>query len=113
MSSFLEIVELVNGDIVLQRADGEGEALMTIHFSDESKAYLPEGRLEVARAMIHAGIETASQLEIVRSEPVAHSASVSVEAEVLSESLSETVSAVDADASLADDLTVPSDRVLH
>lgn len=68
VSSFLEIVELVNGDIVLQRADGEGDALMTIHFSDESKNYLPEGRLEVARAMIHAGIETASQLEIVRSE---------------------------------------------
>ena len=35
MSSFLEIVELVNGDIVLQRADGDGEALMTIRFSDE------------------------------------------------------------------------------
>ena len=71
MSSFLEIVELVNGAIVLQRADGEGEALMTIHFSDESKSYLPEGRLEVARAMIHAGIETASQLEIVRTDSTA------------------------------------------
>lgn len=62
MSSYLEIVELMNGDIVLQRADGKGEALMTIHFSDESKGYLPASRLEVARAMIHAGIETASQI---------------------------------------------------
>ena len=38
---FLEIVELVNGDIVLQRADGDGEPLMTIRFSDESKGYMP------------------------------------------------------------------------
>lgn len=72
MSSFLEIVELVNGDIVLQRADsegeGEGDALMTIKFSEESKAYMPNGRLEVARAMIHAGIETASQMQLVKPE---------------------------------------------
>ncbi len=66
VSAFLEIVELVNGDIVLQRADGDGEALMTIRFSEESKAYLPEERLEVARAMIHAGIESASQMEFVK-----------------------------------------------
>lgn len=68
MSSFLEIVELVNGDIVLQRADGDGEALMTISFSDESKTFMPNGRLEVARAMIHAGIETASQMQFVKSD---------------------------------------------
>ena len=68
MSSFLEIVELVNGDIVLQRADGDGEALMTIRFSDESKDYMPNGRLEVAKAMIHAGIETASEKQFVRSD---------------------------------------------
>ena len=68
VSSFLEIVELVNGDIVLQRADGDGEALMTIRFSDESKSYMPNGRLEVARAMIHAGIETASQMQFVKSD---------------------------------------------
>lgn len=68
LSSFLEIVELVNGDVVLQRADGDGEALMTIRFSDESKTYMPNGRLEVARAMIHAGIETASQMQFVKSD---------------------------------------------
>ena len=68
MSSFLEIVELVNGDIVLQRVDGDGEPLMTIRFSDESKGYMPNGRLEVARAMIHAGIETASEMQFVKSD---------------------------------------------
>ena len=69
MSSFLEIVELMNGDIVLQRADDDdGEALVTIQFSDESKAYMPSGRLEVARAMIHAGIEAASQIDFMQPE---------------------------------------------
>ncbi|MBT8138524.1 MAG: hypothetical protein KJP25_02055 [Gammaproteobacteria bacterium] len=100
MSSFLEIVELVNGDIVLQRADGEGEALMTINFSDESKAYLPEGRLEVARAMIHAGIETASQLEIVRAEPSPQDPAGQIES-------------LEAEAGLAEDFGDAADRVLH
>ena len=68
MSSFLEIVELANGDIVLQSADGDGEALMTIHFSDESKVYIPNGRLEVARSKIQAGIESASQLNLIQAE---------------------------------------------
>ncbi len=61
-SSFLEIVELPNGDIVLLRADGEGDPLVNIRFSDESKSYMPEARLEIARAMIQAGIETAVML---------------------------------------------------
>lgn len=61
-SSFLEIVELPNGDIVLLRADGEGDPLVNIRFSDESKSYMPDSRLEIARAMIQAGIETAVML---------------------------------------------------
>ncbi len=61
-ASYLEIVELPNGDIVLQRADGEGKPLLNIRFSNESKAYLTEGRLEVARAMIHAGIQAVAEL---------------------------------------------------
>ncbi|MFK7730033.1 MAG: hypothetical protein AB8B48_00275 [Pseudomonadales bacterium] len=61
-SSFLEIVELPNGEIVLLRADGEGEPLVNIRFSEESKTHMPEARLEIARAMIQAGIETAVML---------------------------------------------------
>ena len=59
-ASFLEIVELENGDIVLKRADSEDEPLLSIRFSDESREYLPEARLEVARAMIQAGAATNS-----------------------------------------------------
>ncbi len=62
-SSFLEIVEMPNGDIVLQRSDDDdGEPLVVIQFSEESRVYLMDGTLEVARAMIQAGIETAAQL---------------------------------------------------
>jgi hypothetical protein len=39
-SSFLEIVEMPNGDVVLQRADDDGEPLVVIQFSEETKVYL-------------------------------------------------------------------------
>jgi hypothetical protein len=61
-AALLEIVELASGEFVLRRAGGEGEALVRIVFSPESRAYLAEARLEVAKAMIEAGIQTAAQL---------------------------------------------------
>jgi hypothetical protein len=61
-SSFLEIVELANGDIVLQRAEDEGEPLVVIQFSEESRVYLMDNTLEVARAMIQAGIQAAASM---------------------------------------------------
>lgn len=61
-SSFLEIIELPNGDIVLKRADGDGEPLVSIRFSDESKHYMPDSKLEIARVMIQAGIEAAAEI---------------------------------------------------
>jgi len=61
-SSVLEIVELPNGDIALQRAGEEEEPLVLIQFSEATKVYLMDGSLEVARAMIQAGIEAAAEL---------------------------------------------------
>lgn len=61
-SSFLEIIELPNGDIVLKRADSDDEPLVNIHFSDESKHYMPDSKLEIARVMIQAGIEAAAEI---------------------------------------------------
>lgn len=61
-SSLLEIVELPNGEIVLQRAEDDGEPLVEIRFSDEARVYLMDGTLEVARAMIQAGIQEAARL---------------------------------------------------
>jgi hypothetical protein len=51
-----------NGDIVLQRSDDDGEPMVIIQFSEESRIYLMDGTLEVARAMIQAGIQAAAQL---------------------------------------------------
>lgn len=60
-ATLLEIAELANGDIVLQRADGEGTPLVRIRFSAESRAYLAGAHLGVAKAMIEAGIRAAAQ----------------------------------------------------
>lgn len=61
-ASVLEIVDLGNGEIVLQRADDDSEPLVTIRFSDESRVYLMDSGMEVAKAMIQAGIQAAATL---------------------------------------------------
>ena len=61
-ASLLEIVDLGDGEVVLQRADDESEPLVTIRFSEESRLYLMDNGLEVARAMIQAGIQAAAAL---------------------------------------------------
>ena len=62
-TALLEIVDLGDGEIVLQRADAEeGEALVSIQFSEETSTYLMDNNLEVAKAMIQAGIQAAAKL---------------------------------------------------
>ncbi|MEM1111099.1 MAG: hypothetical protein AAGI11_04245 [Pseudomonadota bacterium] len=61
-TSLLEIVELEDGEIVLQRADDESEPLVRIRFSEESNLYLMDQGLEVAKAMIQAGIQAAAAI---------------------------------------------------
>lgn len=61
-ASLLEIVDLGDGEIVLQRADDDSEPLVTISFSDESRIYLMDNGLEVAKAMIQAGIQAAAAI---------------------------------------------------
>jgi ribulose 1,5-bisphosphate synthetase/thiazole synthase len=61
-ASLLEIVDLGDGEIVLQRADDDSEPLVIIRFSDESRGYLMDNGLEVARAMIQAGIQAAAEI---------------------------------------------------
>lgn len=61
-TSLLEIVDLGDGDIVLQRADDDSEPLVTISFSDESRMYILDQGLEVAKAMLQAGIQAAAQI---------------------------------------------------
>lgn len=61
-SSLLEIVDLGDGEVVLQRADDDSEPLVTIRFSEETRIYLMDNGLEVAKAMIQAGIQAAAVL---------------------------------------------------
>ena len=61
-TSILEIVELSDGEVVLQNAEGESSPLVTIRFSDETRVYLMGNGLEVARAMLQAGIQAAADL---------------------------------------------------
>ena len=66
-TSLLEIVDLGDGEVVLQRVEGDSEPLVSIQFSDEANAYLMGNNLEIAKAMIQAGIEAAAQLAEVNN----------------------------------------------
>ena len=61
-TSPLEIVDLGDGEVVLQRADDDSEPLVSIQFSEEASAYLMENNLEVAKVMIQAGIQAAAKM---------------------------------------------------
>lgn len=59
--AFLEIIELPDGRIVLRRSEEEGP-MVTLTFSKDTKAFLRGRYIDVAKAMFHAGLETAGQL---------------------------------------------------
>lgn len=61
-TSVLEIVDLGDGEVVLQRADDGGEPLLTIRFSDEARMYILDQGLDVAKVMIQAGIQAAASI---------------------------------------------------
>lgn len=76
-TSLLEIVDLGNGEVVLQRADDTSGPLLRIQFSEESRLYVMDNCLEVAKAMIQAGIEATAEItdqgEVEIEEDVSHS----------------------------------------
>lgn len=51
-TAILEIVELPDGEVVLRPSDGEGEALVSIRFSEQALELLRHSRFDVAREMI-------------------------------------------------------------
>lgn len=61
-----EIIELENGEIVLKRADQDrehdDEPLVTIRFSEEAMFFLDDAKIDVAKAMIEAGLTVAGDL---------------------------------------------------
>ena len=58
-TSFLEIVELPDGRIILRRAEDE-EVLVTLDFSADAKAFLQGHHVEVAKAMLNVGVHLVS-----------------------------------------------------
>lgn len=68
MAAVFEIVELSDGDIALKRSDGEGEPLVRITFSGDAKDSFPEQHIEIAKAMIEAGVRKVGELSGVHVE---------------------------------------------
>lgn len=57
-----EIVMLPDGDFALRRADENEEPLIRIHFSDDALQLLQDASMDVAKAMIDAGIDRVEEL---------------------------------------------------
>jgi hypothetical protein len=55
--SFFEIVQLSNGDYALRRIDDDSAPLVKISFSDEAREMMEDRDMNVAKAMIAAGVE--------------------------------------------------------
>lgn len=67
-ATLYEVVMLTNGDVVLKRVDETEEPLIRISFSDEARFFLDDMQLDVARAMIDAGIEAVEQIDMLGDE---------------------------------------------
>ncbi|MBF8221306.1 MULTISPECIES: hypothetical protein [Halomonadaceae] len=62
-TAVLEIVELADGEIVLRSAEGEGEPLVRIRFSEEAAELLRRARFEVAQEMIDHALSRSHLME--------------------------------------------------
>ena len=62
VSTLYEILELPSGEIVLQRAGEDAEPLIRIRFSDQARAYMLDASLDVAKAMVEAGVKVLSDI---------------------------------------------------
>ncbi|KAA1174766.1 hypothetical protein FWJ25_05130 [Marinobacter salinexigens] len=60
--SFFEIVQLSNGDYALRRVDDDTAPLVKISFSDEAREMMEDRDMNVAKAMIAAGIEAVGNI---------------------------------------------------
>ncbi len=67
-TSYLEIVQLANGEYALQRSDGEGDSLVRISFSKEAQDVLQQHSTTVVRAMVSAAIQAVSNLNSTELE---------------------------------------------
>ncbi|MGY0219180.1 hypothetical protein ACWJJH_17650 [Endozoicomonadaceae bacterium StTr2] len=66
--SYLEIVELPDGQIALRRSDEADNPLVTINFSEEARAFLEDNYIEVAKAMMNAALNEAGRVHEMETE---------------------------------------------
>ena len=66
--SRIELVQLENGDIALRRADSPDKPLVTISISDEVEDLMPADKIDIAQAMVEAGIERYRDIQVERIE---------------------------------------------
>lgn len=64
----IELVQLENGDIALRNSDNPDQPLVTISISTQVQNLLPGDRIDVANAMIEAGIERYQEIQFQRME---------------------------------------------
>lgn len=70
MSMLYEIIELPSGEVVLKRVENDSserlsdEPLVSIRFSDEAVFFLDDAKLDVAKAMIEAGLNIAENISL-------------------------------------------------
>lgn len=66
----IELVQLESGDIVLRYADEPEDPLVTISISEQVEDLMPLDRIDIAQAMVEAGIERYRDIQIERTEEI-------------------------------------------
>lgn len=64
----IELVQLENGDIALRNSEQPDKPLVTITISDQVKNLMPGDKIDLANAMIEAGIERYQEIQCQRIE---------------------------------------------
>ncbi len=66
----IELVKLENGDIALRHSDDPEQQLVTISFSPQVREMLQFDQMEVARAMVEAGMDSFRDIQVQRIKEV-------------------------------------------
>ncbi len=64
----MELIKLENGDIALRNSEEPEDVLLTISFSEQLRGFLQSDQLEIARAMVVAGMDRYRDIQIERME---------------------------------------------
>lgn len=73
--SVIELIKLDNGDIALRHSDAPDNHLLTIAFSDQVQEFLQFDQMEVARAMVEAGMNSYRNIQLQRVKELSEAAS--------------------------------------